>query len=117
MVKFQIIIEGPKQELELMRTSDEQDWSVYHLRIGYKKADVYFIESEPTFHIKSLSELAAEYGNNIKLSKDLLMIEVCKDGLFMASAELRELGKSWPLIGSSWIPSELWKSIFLKEDA
>jgi hypothetical protein len=111
-----ITIEGSRQELDPLRKSDEQDWSVYHLRMGYKKADVYFIEREPTLHIKSLSELAAEYGNNIKLSKDLSMIDVCKDGLFMTSAELKDLGKSWPL-NYSWVPSDLWKSIFLKEDA
>lgn len=114
-INYKLIIKGDERSIESLKKLPIQGWNGYHPELGYRSVDVEFIIKEPTFRVKTLSELAAEFGGDIRLC-GLDMIEICDtNGIAVCAAQINELGQSWSTIKNQWTPSEMWKALFLKE--
>ncbi len=122
-MKYKLIIEGTKAEIEEAKTKEFRA-SRIHKTYGQMSATCYveaypaeveFRIVEPKYRVKTLGELAEQYGNKLHLTHERTMVSIYTDegwGLSVA-AELGELGKEF--IKNGWSPGEAWKKIFLKE--
>ena len=124
MLKYTLRIEGSAEELEQAKDI-VFNLTYQHIHGQYKECITppiatgfvtEYITREPKYRVKSLGELAAEFGDKLELTHGGRMMSVNGLHPLGVAVDLVELSPPYVERGwGEWCPGDLWKKTFLKE--